>query len=170
MQPPTNPGPPPAAPRGMRGALRLAAGRLQLDLEWAGDRWMHRVTIDGRIVAESIEGAADGRAPAWPASPAIVEVSRIDVAGRPAIVGVGLAGRSHFSLSVTPHRTLADTLLFEAACRIVEPAAWLGSTYRVAAGQPPVLVPVTAVAAPPATVQWAYRIGPRGIEPGDHTG
>jgi hypothetical protein len=169
MQPPSNPAPLPAVPRGTRGAVRLAAGRLLLDLEWLGDRWMHRVTIDDRIVAESIEGAADGRDPAWPASPAIVEVSRIDAAGRPAIVGVGLAGRSHFSLSVTPHRTLADTLLFEAACRIVEPATWLGSTYRVAAGQPTVPVAATA-AAPPATVQWAYCIGPRGIDPGDHAG
>ena len=79
------------------------------------------------------------------------------------MVAVGLAGRSHFSASVTVHPQLADTLLFEIACRLQEPPEWLGSTYRHGG----VVSRLTAdrPAGVPATMQWAYLIGPRGIRP-----
>lgn len=149
-------------PANLRSPIRLAAGGTVAEFVWDRDRWRHAVvTPQGRW--ESLEGEADERSdPRWPASPVLVEVSLVELARGPAILGVGLAGRSHFSLSVASCPDLIDTLLFEAACRIHEPPAWLGSTYadsgghviRLGAGRP----------APPATVSWSYRIGPGGVE------
>ena len=75
---------------------------------------------------------------------------------------MGLAGRSHFSASVRPHSGRADTLLFEIACRVKERPIWLGSTYAIG-GVTQSVVPLEAAAGFPATVQWAYGIGPEGI-------
>ncbi len=145
-----------------RHPIRLTAGSTSVEFTWVRDRWRHAVTTgSGRI--ESVEDGAGGPGDArWPPSPAIVELSLLETAGGPAVLGVGQAGRSHFSLSARPCPRRADTILFEAACRIHEPAGWLGSTYRDAAGR---LTRVTATAAAaPATVTWSYAVGPAGVE------
>jgi hypothetical protein len=88
----------------------------------------------------------------------------VSAGGRPAIVGVGLAGRSHFSASFAPHPTLADTVLVEIACRVQEPPVWLGSTYRAADGRLVRMVAShTAAGGLPRTIQWSYLCGSRGI-------
>ena len=151
-----------------RPPLRLEAGGLEITFAWAGDRWGHRVTHRGRFVVESVEGPGPDGDPRWPASPALQEVTATEAGGRPAIVGVGSAGRSHFSASLTEHPLLPDTVLVELACRILEPAGWLGATYVDGAGTV-VSVAAAATDPPPLTVRWAYRLGPRGPvpEPGD---
>lgn len=141
--------------------IRLASGSTIAEFTWHRDRWRHDVTTTvGHWV--SLEGGDDDRADArWPASPALVELSLIALADGPAVLGVGLAGRSHFSLSVRPCPRTADTILFDAACRIHEPAAWLGSTYRGSEGLAVRIEAATAAA--PATVTWGYSIGPAGV-------
>jgi len=110
------------------------------------------------------EGGADDRSDArWPASPALIELSLVELAGGPVVLGVGQAGRSHFSLSARSCPGRAETILFEAACRIHEAAGWLGSTYRDDAGR--VTRVIAAAPAAPATVTWSYAIGPGGLEP-----
>ncbi len=144
----------------------LAAGPLSLTFDRRHDRWAHRVMLDGRPVAESVEDSDDGSSdPRWPASPVLTEVMPTEAAGRPAIVGVGLAGRSHFSASFTPHPTLADGVLVEVACRVQEPPGRLGSTYRTSDGRLVRAVPCgqADTDALPRTIQWSYAIGPRGI-------
>ena len=163
---------PPSTPHRFRGAdrpvPRLQAGRTELVFDWRDDRWGHRVSVGGRPLADSVEGvAAPAEDPRWPASPVLVEVSTVTIGGHPALVGVGLAGRSHFSASIAPHPELPDTLLFEIACRIQEPPGWLGSTYRVDA-EPAAVTAASPRPAPaggelPRTVQWSYAIGPGGI-------
>ena len=91
-------------------------------------------------------------------------------------MGVGLAGRSHFSASISADMSRPDTLLFEIACRIQEQPLWLGSTYRpagTAAVRPDdtaiddAVECVTAGTSPdgplPRTVVWSYAIGPAGV-------
>ena len=80
--------------------VSLAAGTTSIAFARAGDRWAHRVVVvgtDGPAAWESEEGDeavdGDGR---WPRSPPLTEVSVVNAAGRPAILGVGRAGRSHF--------------------------------------------------------------------------
>jgi hypothetical protein len=147
-----------------KSPLRLLAGLTSVSFTWSGDRWQHAVAAaDGRRWW-SIEGAVPaGADPRWPASPVLVEVSLVVAGSRPAVLGVGLAGRSHFSLSVVACPDRPDTLLFEAACRIAEPAGWLGSTYDGDGGRERVAADRTIP--PPATVRWSYRIGPAGLEP-----
>lgn len=161
-------------------ALRLDAGRVGIVFVRLGDRWGHRVFVDGAPRFESAEGPAPAGDDRWPASPVLTEVSLVAAGGGTAIGGVGAAGRSHFSLSISRHPARPDTLLFEAACRIQEPPGWLGSTYRVlghhqvvgpaaACGPDSRLIRVPApswatVPAPlPRTVAWSYVIGPEGI-------
>lgn len=138
-----------------------------MEFEWAGDRWRHRVLKGDVVLLESMEGPLHpGGDPRWPASPVLTEVSEVDAGGRKALVGVGLAGRSHFSASITADRGQPETLVFELACRIQEAPSWLGSTYRMAgAGDAAARIP--AHAAPtgslPRTVTWTYAIGPGGI-------
>lgn len=136
-----------------------------MTFSWSGDRWEHVVIVaDGRGW-RSVEGpGGKGDDPRWPPSPPLVEVSLVAAGQRPAVLAVGLAGRSHFSLSVVACPERPDTILFEAAARIVESGGWLGSTYdcdrgrgRVTAGH---------VGPLPATVRWTYRIGPAGLEQG----
>jgi hypothetical protein len=146
--------------------VRLAAGQLVVEFTWSGDRWRHTIGSPAGPAWTSVEGpAAAGDDPRWPASPVLVEVSLVEAAGRPAVVGVGLAGRSHFSLCVTPHPAGGERLLFEAACRIHESAGWLGSTYREPDGDLRQIMPAATTPSPPATVCWRYAIDAAGIEP-----
>jgi hypothetical protein len=148
---------------GFRQPLTLSAGGLEVAFEWAGDRWRHRVTHGGRLVAESVEGPGPDGDPRWPASPAFQEVSAAEAAGRRVVLAVGAAGRSHYSASFAADPAAADTVLVDVACRFQEPPIRLGTTYRTAAG---VLVRVAAEAGPPPrTTRWCYRVGPGGVAP-----
>jgi len=148
-----------------RPPLGLAVGDLTVIFEWDGDRWRHRVMHRDRLVAESVEGPGPAGDASWPASPPCQEVA--DAApGRAALLAVGAAGRSHFAASVAADPARSDTVIIEVACRIREPAGWLGSTYRVAGGGT-VRVAAAAAGTPPRTVCWTYRIGPAGVEPAD---
>ena len=140
--------------------LELAAGTTVVVFARAGDRWDHELRLaDGRVW-RSVEGpTSEAGDPRWPASPPLVEVSLAATNDGTAILGVGRAGRSHYSLCVTPCLDLADTLHFDVACRIQEPAGWLGSTYRPT-GE---IVPSSLPTEVPATVRWSYTVGPEGI-------
>jgi len=113
--------------------IRLVAGTTVVIFARAGDRWEHEVRVaDGRVWL-SIEGPADQQSdPRWPASPPLVEVSLAATSNGAAILGVGRAGRSHYSLAIAACPGTADTLLFDVACRIHEPPHWLGSSYQLA--------------------------------------
>jgi hypothetical protein len=133
---------------------------------WIGDRWAHAVEIKDVGRWQSVEGPEADGDDRWPASPVLVELSPLETCHGLAVLGVGLAGRSHFSASIGPASGEDGRVRFEIACRIVEPPARLGSTYAgsgkggdvvtlgPAAGPPPKL---------PATVQWAYSFGPAGL-------
>jgi len=113
----------------------------------------------------SVEGPeASGGDPRWPASPVLVELSRLQTPRGPALLGVGSAGRSHFSASIDADPHLPDRLRFEVACRVQEPPAWLGSTYHGRGGIVRV-TPGPMSAAPPATVAWAYTFSSDGLLP-----
>lgn len=149
-----------------QAAVRLRAGATEIVFVREHDRWRHVVTVAGEPRLESIEGpAAPAADPRWPASPVLTEVALVDAAGRPAILGLGLAGRSHFSMSVAAHPDRPNTLLFEVACRIQEPPGWLGSTYRAADGGLVQAAPPAAGTDLPRTVQWSYAVGPGGLVP-----
>jgi hypothetical protein len=144
--------------------VRLQAGATIVEFIWATDRWQHEIrTADARGWF-SIEGVDGGADPRWPQSPVLTEFSLEQVAGKPVLLGVGLAGRSHFSMCVTVHPDDHEKLLFEAACRIHTVAEWLGSSYRCEDGRVARIEPEPPIPAPPATVCWNYTAGPGGLQ------
>lgn len=144
-------------------AIELAAGTTLVVFTRSGDRWEHEVRLADGSVWRSVEGpAGEAGDPRWPASPPVVELSMVRTAAEPVLLGVGKAGRSHFSLSVSACRAEPDTLVFDLACRIQKPATWLGSTYAAASGE---ICRLSAERGnpPPATIRWAYTAGPAGL-------
>lgn len=150
-------------PSGLHAPLTLIIGPVTFTFTWAGDRWSHVVALaDGREW-RSVEGAraVDGD-PRWPASPVLVEVSPMQTSHGPAILGVGLAGRSHFSASMSGNPADPAQVWCEIACRLNEPPVWLGSTYRGPAGTVTV-EPSPAPTTLPATVRWGYSLSAAGL-------
>ncbi len=135
---------------------------LRADFESVGDFFRHRISVIAGDTETSVgwESVAPGDEPAWPRSPPIQELSLESVAGRDCLLGVGRAGKSHWSLSV---ETAADgELRFDFACRCSEPPRWLGSTYqplsRSAAGLSAAVAP--GAVAPGAVAQGAATQAP----------
>jgi hypothetical protein len=142
--------------------LTLAIGPVTIGFTWVLDRWSHRVTLRDGSTWQSIEGPRADGDPRWPASPVIVELSRLQTPRGEAVLGVGLAGRSHFSACIGSDPRDPGRALFEIACRSNEPPVWLGSTYHGPAG-PATIAPPLAGLALPATIQWAYAFSDRGL-------
>ncbi|MEI6240318.1 MAG: hypothetical protein WCR51_08005 [Planctomycetia bacterium] len=148
-----------------RPPLTLTVAGVMVRFVWRDDRWAHEVVDADGTCWRSIEGVEAGAGdPRWPASPALVELSRLGTAPGSAILGVGLAGRSHFSASVGPDPAHPDRLRFDIACRVNEPPIWLGSTYHGPGGRVRI-GPGAAAERPPATVQWGYVFASGGIRP-----
>ncbi len=165
---------PPSVHAPLSIAVGTADAGVTVDFTWAGDRWQHTIVVrrptGGAAVEawESLEGAwpTDGD-PRWPAAPVLVELSAVDLpqagpAGGRAVVGVGLAGRSHFSAAVATDPDRPGAVRFEIACRLVEPPGPLGSTYRLG-GRVVRIAPRDASGPLPRTVTWSYSIGPDGL-------
>ena len=158
-----------------RSNLRLVAGRIEIQFDWHQDRWAHRIQIDGQPIWESLEGPLATLAPEisdhWPASPVFSEILSTETTRGPALLGIGLAGKSHFSASVTAPPDTPDTLLVEVACRLHEPPGWLGSAYRrlaaaLASSDEKSLISICPTSVKtgklPFTSSWSYQIGPAG--------
>ena len=100
------------------------------------DRWSHRFELitPGKsvLVATSIEGTPDND---WPPSQPLQEISQTDLNGQHVLLGVGMAGRSHWSLSCSHEPDANDgteSILIELACLVKAPrAGWLGSSYQL---------------------------------------
>ena len=104
---------------------------LQITFIWQRDRFTHRIlAVDDKrevVLLESLDGTS---ADQWPLSPPLQSLSvEQREAGRQVALLVGMAGRSHWSLSVET-RPDERTLVFDAACRVHKPPDMLGSTYR----------------------------------------
>jgi len=163
-----------------RKPVRLAAGAAEVVFEWRGDRWGHRVRVVSPAAAgfqaESVDESASAEGQRWPASPVFTELVPAAAGSAAGVLAVGAAGRSHFSLALTPDPSRTDTLLFEVACRVQEPPGPLGTTYRIgrdrAAPASRLRVEPTGPRcgetgpSPPRTIRWSYAIGPAGILPG----
>lgn len=158
-----------------RPAQVLSVGGAEVRFEWRGDRWTHAVRFEGLPDLPttgpwlSVEGPGDNsRDDRWPPSPVFVELHTHPAAGSVAVMGLGLAGRSHFSASIGPDSQVPGALRFDIAARIHEPPVQLGSTYRSGGSTAAFLrvEPLPLADAPlPRTVEWSYRISRGGIEP-----
>lgn len=133
---------------------------LEADYRFDEPMFRHRIRLldpQGQTIADW-DAVLGGDHEDWPASPPVQEISRERIGDRDCLLGVGRAGKSHWSISVEtlppldatdPTAALAsDTsvsvkpfplgsgLRFDIACRCPKAPGWLGSTYRTdAAGR-----------------------------------
>ena len=84
-------------------------------------------------ILRSIEG--DDRR-IWPPSPTIQQLMRQENEAGEFLAGVGMAGNSHWSLSMVVIDGEFPALEFDVACRVKVDPEWLGSTYQILSGQP----------------------------------
>jgi hypothetical protein len=160
--------------------IHFEIGRICVKFSWNIDRWHHCFQIDQKNYLQSVEKdgitqnnrsqtVPHGISDTWPASPVITEVTPTEAMGHPALVAIGLAGRSHFSASLTASQAEEDSILVEVACRAQEAPKWLGSTY-LQYGESPQdnLIAIQPQAIDtfdrPVTILWSYRISVGGIE------
>ncbi len=105
--------------------------RLRIDFTWNGDRyqqtlWLMSGTRECCLLT-SVEGTGQQ---AWPPSPPLQNLHQQKMpTGNSAALGVGMAGRSHWSLSV---EASADqpTLTCDVACRVKEGPGDLAATWE----------------------------------------
>lgn len=97
------------------------------------DRWSHQILLnDGQqptVLLTSVEGDDQQT---WPASAPLQDISHHDLPGGEAILGVGMAGKSHWSASVSVVDN--DSIFFDMACLIKQSGAAVGSQYRAGSG------------------------------------
>lgn len=125
----------------MAAALPNADGdsRLRVEFCWHGDRYAHVIWLETSTVHLAILSSIEGDpVNAWPPSPSLTQCDQITLADqRQAWALLGMAGSSHWSLSVEP-TTCARAWNFDIACRLrtaqQESGSWLGSTYAPAPG------------------------------------
>jgi len=110
-------------------SLKVPSCQLEVRFEWIGDRFQHQVRQGDDSLLVSIEGNADQ---AWPDSPPLQQLSHEHLEGRDVVLGVGAAGKSHWSLCVMPIEGADETpaLRFEWACRTTESQPHLRSSYE----------------------------------------
>ena len=158
------------------GPHRLSTDDEQLAVEfrWHGDRFVHRVLTAGGEQLSSVDGSEDE---AWPPSPPLQQLSPESTGDKTLIFGVGLAGQSHWSVSVeVVEQEGRPALKFDWACRCKQPPERLGTTYttgpafhvepspgtrlRVTDDHQQRLEPAEIAAA--GTHQWTYTIATEG--------
>ena len=90
----------------------------------------------GDELALLLESVEDEDLRDWPSSPPIQEYHFQQIEKeRKVVFGVGMAGQSHWSMTVEPAGD-PTSMVFDIACRIQQSPQRLGSRYRVRQGQP----------------------------------
>ncbi|HEX5446093.1 MAG TPA: hypothetical protein VFW87_19860 [Pirellulales bacterium] len=162
-----------------KGEALLEAGGIRVRFAWLGDRYAHEILLrepfGWRAVLASVEGSPEDD---WPASPPFQSLEIEPRGGQPVALLVGMAGKSHWSASVS---IVPDSpcVHFDVAVRVrASEVGPLGSAYRAmdvsqaqlelpneCAGISIVREPGNvrvSVAAPHAaaarTIRWAYRV------------
>ena len=113
------------------------AAQLRLKFEKSGDRWGHRWQLvdanqQATDVLISVEG---GDQDTFPPSSALQEINLHELPTGPAILGVGMAGKGHWSASYSIETVDEQpTIKCDLACLLKQLNAdgqWLGSTYAI---------------------------------------
>ncbi|MCA9262551.1 MAG: hypothetical protein KDA60_01835 [Planctomycetales bacterium] len=130
--------PPPASNVWTLVARQPEASRLALPVvqfRWLGDRYSHWLGWQWEDTCHplltSCEGTPDHH---WPTSPPCQELQEHEgPAGVDALLGVGRAGKSHWSVVVGAQGQEGE-LCFDLACKIIGEPTQIGSTYAYAPG------------------------------------
>jgi hypothetical protein len=159
----------------------LETPSLQILFERCGDRFRHGIRMREAPVAESsVWSCEGGLEDDWPRSPPMQSLHlELGPNGKQRAMLVGMAGRSHWSMSVEADAA-NDRFLFDLACRVREIPPPLRSCYewqrQAGNGGPPILFepvpPLEMIQTPdrivlqvvpqnislPATIRWQYTV------------
>lgn len=109
-------------------------------MSWAEDRYAHSIATSGASLV-SVEGTASDN---WPASGPVQSARREMIScDDAAILTVGMAGQSHWSMSI--EEKAAGELVFDVACRTTAQEPLLMSRYRPLAGTLSIVSPTEAL-------------------------
>ena len=116
-------------------ATDSAGNGLRVDFVWQHDRYAHSIIaiIDGDELPlwQSVEGTEQDR---WPPSPPLQQLSIEELRpGHRVALLLGMAGKSHWSVSVEPISGRC-AFAFDVACRLRHTDSRLGSVYRGTGG------------------------------------
>lgn len=117
----------------MSRVVSIAAPGVQVTFVPKGDRFAQRIEFGESAWLEAVD-EDDNASDSWPPSPPLQDVHlETRPGGQQLALMIGRAGTSHWSISceLTP---APSELLFDVACRIKEPATWLGSRYQLSPG------------------------------------
>jgi len=93
-----------------------------------GKQFGHRIGFHGfngqPIFANTVETFSD---PVWPDAPPVQDVHFEERGSSQVLLGLGMAGKSHYSVSICSNTR--DELKFEFACHLKENPGFLGSVY-----------------------------------------
>lgn len=105
---------------------------LRVAFAWNNDRFAHAISLHSDRQDTPLLLSEEGKElEVWPPSPPLQQLSQQALPdGRVALLLLGMAGKSHWSLSVAVDPNDRE-LVFDAACRVNLPARWLGSSYRL---------------------------------------
>jgi hypothetical protein len=98
-----------------------------------GGRFRHSIVLSDATgeTLDHWEDVIDAASDEWPSSPPIQQLSLESIHSQPTLLGVGQAGKSHWSISVEPIAAPeCQGLRFDLACRTRMLPLWLGSTYK----------------------------------------
>jgi hypothetical protein len=112
--------------------METSSGPLVTRCHAVGDRTGHSVwwrESETDMILLSLEGTSDQ---AWPCSPPLQEIVAENVAAgkRPALLGVGMAGKAHWSATIEGD-AFTEAIAFDIACRTATVPALLGSAYLI---------------------------------------
>ena len=106
---------------------------LRIQAIWVADRFHHEVLLVTPDSSESLLKSKEGTPEDdWPTSPPLQDISVQEVHGNPALLGVGMAGKSHWSLSFMATDQGQVAMNCDIACLTRKtPDGPVGSIYRL---------------------------------------
>ena len=131
---------------------RLRWGDLSLEAQRIGDRFDWRIlweppSTSSRTLLHSVPSPKDT---AWPPFPPLQELAQECHSDTEVLLGVGMAGKSHWSVSVDRRQPFhPPAMVFDFACRLSEPPTFLGACWMLGEG---------IDAMPPASLDLPWRI------------
>lgn len=112
------------------GATPDSKNDLRAQFRWAGDRYVHRISVGSAPIMQTVlrEPTLD-----WPDDPPVQQLSIEELGEQTVAFGVGAAGTSHWSLSIEALPGPAPALRYDVACRCRIPPDRLASTFEMLA-------------------------------------